>query len=179
MGAKAGLCLLGLVVLGTGCSVVSTATHVVSSRVKETWEECAERKRNEETAEAAWHKVLCSAKGPAFSDDYARGFHCGFTEHLFRGAINPPPLPPKDYRRARYQTPAGYRAIQDWFAGFRHGAEEARSGGYRDCFTGPSALRHPDVGPPTAPGECAPGGEKQWHLRFEWPLPESSFELVW
>ena len=179
MGAKAGLWLLGLVLLSSGCSVVSTATHVVSSRLKERFEEHAERKRNQARAVAAWREVRCAASEVAFSDDYARGFHHGFTEHLYRGTVNPPPLPPDEYRRARYQTPQGYRAIQDWFAGFRHGVAAAREGRYRDWVTGPSSFRQPESGPAPQPEECEQEGEKLWHVRIDWPLPRRTIELVW
>src|SRR5207253_39443 len=69
----------------------------------------------------------------------------------------PPPLPPACYRAVRYQTPEGYRAIEDWFGGFRHGVAAAREGGYRDYVTGPSSFRAPlPDHSPSAPPEATP-----------------------
>jgi hypothetical protein len=100
-----------------------------------------EMKRNREWAEAAWQGVGCKNASGKRNDDYACGFKDGYAEYLFRGGDGEPPLvAPLKYRHIRYQTPEGYQAIEDWFAGYRHGAATARDSGARHWITGPSAL---------------------------------------
>jgi hypothetical protein len=161
--------------------------------VKEECEDFRECRRNRAWAEAAWEQVCRMHPGEHFAEDHAKGFQAGFTEHLYRGTVAPPPLPPACYRTVRYQTPEGYRAIESWFAGFRHGVSVAQAGGYRDCVTGPSAFRAPAAvlpglpppGSPSpvahAPGSPTPtaaqkakeGGEKELRIRLEWTPPFS------
>jgi hypothetical protein len=172
MRAKAVLWIIGLGLVGSGCSIVSTATVVVSSRVKETMSDCLERRRNRAWAEAAWQDVLRGCGREDISEDYANGFRQGFAEHLYRGTVQPPPLPPPHYRRIRYQTPAGYQAIEAWFAGFKHGISVAQAGRYRDFVTGPSSLRMPFVSPAHAP--IVPAGpvvESEEHGEEAAPAP--------
>ena len=119
-------------------------------------------------AEAAWQDVRRTHPAASYSEDYVRGFKDGFEHYLYWGGNGePPPVPPRRYRTVTYQTPEGYRAIEHWFAGFRHGASAAQESGYRQWVTGPSALRAPDAGPPPsalpapalplpAPVPCAP-----------------------
>jgi hypothetical protein len=74
------------------------------------------------------------------SKDYAEGFKDGFIDYLqFGGSGQPPYAPPKRYWGPNYRTPEGYRAIEDWFAGFRHGVTAAKESGYRPWVTLPSA----------------------------------------
>jgi hypothetical protein len=141
--------LLGL--LNSGCFLIHEATSVLASRTFGSLEECAERCRNHRWAEKAW-KDFCQRAGKAsFSDDFARGFKEGFAEYLYEGGTGePPPLPPRCYRKLCYQTPEGYQAIQDWFLGYRLGAVVACDGGYRRWVTGPSSLSAWDP-PPEVP----------------------------
>jgi hypothetical protein len=140
---------------GPGCGLCQTATRVVVNRVRQSLQDCAELCRDRKWANEAWQKACAPEAGHSFSDDYARGFKDGFQEYVCRGGNGePPPLPPPDYRALRYQTPEGYHAIEDWFAGYRHGAAAAREGGYRNWVTGPSSLRPP--APELAPAVAAP-----------------------
>jgi hypothetical protein len=143
MGARFSRAVVGLVLLCPGC-MFGEATHVLSSRVHQAVEGCAERRRNAQWAEEAWVAVVRCA-GPGLSEDYARGFKNGFADFLYFGRGEPPPLPPEHYRGLKYQTPQGYRAIEDWFAGYRHGAAAAAQSGKRELVTGPSSLRQPVV----------------------------------
>jgi hypothetical protein len=102
-------------------------------------EDHAERQRNKKWAAAAWRDV--HAQAPGLSADYGAGFREGFAQYLYQGGNGEPPLlPPPHYRKLRYQTPEGYQAIADWFAGYRHGAAVAHDGGFRQWVTGPSSL---------------------------------------
>src|SRR5262245_28925346 len=48
-----------------------------------------------------------------------------------------PPVPPNRYRRKRYMTPEGVAAVEDWYAGFRHGAATAMASGLRNLVVIP------------------------------------------
>jgi hypothetical protein len=136
--------LLGLSWLVSGCSLVTDATCLTIFSVRQTAEDFSEGVRNRKWAELAWEDARRADLHHAYSEDYANGFKDGFAHYLYRGGHGePPPLPPLHYRKVRYQTPQGYKAIEDWFAGFRHGADAARQSGYRYWITGPSALRAP------------------------------------
>jgi hypothetical protein len=179
MGTKTMLSLIGICLLGSGCSVVSTGTRVVCARVKESLSEHAEQSRNKAWARAAWQAVRAANPGVVFSGDYETGFEAGFTEHLYRGTIQPPPLPPASYRGASHQTPQGYQSILAWFAGFRHGVADAQARGDRDIVTGPSSSRQsvPESGLVATPGvetpvqEVAPQGGRFIRPQCYWPLP--------
>jgi hypothetical protein len=91
----------------------------------------------------------------AYSQDYAVGFKQGLADYVERGGSgDAPPVPPPHYWKTRFQTPQGYHAMEDWFAGFRHGAAVAREGGYRNFIVIPSsnmvpALSYPPAHPDT------------------------------
>jgi hypothetical protein len=90
-------------------------------------------------AAEAWVRTQSDGPGP-FSPAYACGFKEGFVDYLDAGGSGePPPLPPRKYWSAGYETAAGQAAIRDWFAGFRHGAAVAGQSGARRCTTVPSS----------------------------------------
>ncbi len=67
-----------------------------------------------------------------FSADYQLGFEDGFVDFLDAGGTgSPPPLPPRRYWKAKYQTPPGQCAVADWFRGYEHGTVSARESGWR------------------------------------------------
>jgi hypothetical protein len=139
------LYVLALGLLSPGCAVIETGVRVAWREVAEAVEDCREHWRNRRWAVAAWEKVSSACPAQGHSADYAKGFKDGFTAFLDRGGDGVPPLvAPAHYRRFGYQTPQGYQAIEDWFAGYRHGVGVARQTDYRRLITGP-------VGPPPAP----------------------------
>src|SRR5439155_9720003 len=134
--------------------------------VKQTAEDFGESVRNRRWAEFAWEDAKGADLHKTYSEDYACGFKDGFAHYLYRGGHGePPPLPSAHYRKVRYQTPEGYKAIEDWFGGFRHGAAAARQSGYRYWITGPSALRLPNSVPPPPLGPAP-----DW-AKLERPIP--------
>jgi hypothetical protein len=152
---------LALALASPGCTLMHTGARVVSSEFTECLDDACERVRNRKWAAAAWDRV-CTTEPQSHSDDYGRGFKDGFAEHLYHGGTQPPLVAPARYRHIHYQTPEGYRAIEDWFAGYRHGVEVAAETGMRRWITGPSALavHAPPAGPHevhgashTSPGE--------------------------
>jgi hypothetical protein len=133
------LLLFGLSVLCSGCALIEDSCRnfcVAACCPFETHQELA---RNRLWAENAWAKA-CTTGGPrGFSEDYAQGFKDGYAEYLYRGGDGEPPLlAPKRYRHVQYQTPQGYMAVEEWFAGYRHGTAVARDTGARRWITGPT-----------------------------------------
>jgi len=125
---------------GGGCTLIHDSICINAYRMKEAVQDCFESKRDRRWAEEAWANVRRANPQVCYSDDYGIGYRDGFAHFLYRGGSGePPPLPPKEYRGLKYQTPQGYKAIEDWFAGFRHGAADARAGGYRRWVTGPAS----------------------------------------
>src|SRR5205085_3346233 len=98
----------------------------------------------QQQASAVWAEVQAGNPGVTFSSDYAVGFADGFTDFLGAGGnAAVPTLPPRRYWNGRYQNPAGHQAIQDWFAGFRHGLGEARGRGLGAYAVVPSSAYVP------------------------------------
>jgi hypothetical protein len=151
MQARGVLLIIGLGMLGSpGCKLGTTA-HDVSARVHQSVEDRAEQRRNAQWASQAWNAECQAHPGWTWSEDHACGFRDGFEEYLWHGGNGePPPLPPVKYRAVQYQTPQGYQAIEEWFAGYRHGAAVAHQGGYRNLVTGPSSLHGQQPGPNAA-----------------------------
>lgn len=141
MPARVAIWLTILSLCGSGCATIADATHISAYQIRQSLDESQERQRNTRWAQEAWEGVRASQGGTTLSADYGRGFREGFADHLFRGTTEPPPMAPRYYRSLCYQTPAGYRALEEWFAGFRHGVAEASAQGFRDLVTGPSSLR--------------------------------------
>ncbi len=145
-------CALLLCCLSTvGCSLLAE-THRVFFLAKRTTElepkhfrylknEKLTRKRNVGLAKQVWAEVAAGSDAESYSKHYMRGFIDGFADYLYRGGTGEAPLvPPRDYWRLGYQTAAGKQAIEDWFAGFRHGVDECRARGYREMAVVPSSL---------------------------------------
>src|SRR4051794_24627845 len=139
------LSLIGVCSLCSGCSLVGQAVHDVAFGVSLRTSDVLECARNRKVAREVFAEIRKAHPAQGYSEDYARGFEDGFAEYLFNGRTGgPPPLPPPCYLDLSYETPAGYHAVQDWFAGFRHGVAEAQGSGYRRLITLPSS--RPGVG---------------------------------
>jgi hypothetical protein len=173
-----GLCALsqgcGPITLATRTLIIEPVHYCT------TLDNIKERHRDYKLAEAAWaeiekpnhshgHAAECNhsfgygsadyvnpaemdeAPARPYSPDYAMGFKDGFADYLYAGGTGePPPLPPRYYWKMRYETPDGHQAMEDWFAGFRHGAGVARASGYREWVTIASSV------PPDARGARPP-----------------------
>ena len=124
--------LIGLFALCQGCNLAVNFSRDVISEVERASHECLEKVRDQRLAALAWNEVQESAHKGVYSADYGRGFKDGYADYLYAGGTGEPPLlPPRRYWGVGYETPDGVQAIQDWFAGYRHGAAEAEQGGYR------------------------------------------------
>lgn len=137
-----GMALFVLSMTGSGCALMQDGARNAYWTLKKPIEEHREKERNRRWADTAWQQVCKSGAPGKPSEDYALGFKAGFAEFLFRGGDGEPPLmPPLRYRDIRYQNEQGYSAVQDWFAGYRHGSGMARDSGARKWVTGPSSLQ--------------------------------------
>ena len=155
------LLVLAAVWPACGCLLLTGARNLLVEPLAEYTLECLEARRNETLAAAAWRSVLASHPPGSFSPHYAEGFLQGFVDYLNAGGQGaPPPVPPRKYWGVRYETPEGHSAIQDWFAGFRHGAEMAAQSRYRDWIVLPTWVPPPQepqqrrTGPADAPQEA-------------------------
>jgi hypothetical protein len=93
-------------------------------------------------AAEAWRTERAACPEAAASRDYATGFQDGFVDFLYAGGDGtPPPIPPRKYWNLAWRSPAGQVAANQWFAGFRHGAQVAHDGGYRQQAVVPSSFR--------------------------------------
>lgn len=132
--------LLGL--LSQGCGPLY---NVVRVSIVEPFHFCKEMNeliecnRNHELAHQAWIEEAQAHPGQEFSCDYEKGFVAGYSDYLLAGGPgNPPPVPPRMYWRAEYESPVGHQLIQDWYAGFRHGVRVAQESNYRQFVVIPT-----------------------------------------
>ncbi len=149
----AGLALM----TGSGCAVFATAACNVLAETKSIMEDCLEYKRDYRWAESAWTQFCQECPWLAGDVHYARGFKAGFAEHLYRGTVEPPAVPPPKYRSLWYQNPEGCAAVEQWRVGFRQGVSVARDGGYRRFVTCWLEVGNAGVVPPHPPGPPPPG----------------------
>ncbi|MFO0805469.1 MAG: hypothetical protein U0791_20385 [Gemmataceae bacterium] len=131
-------CAISLSLLGTGCSTVVNAGHGTSYWTRQAMRDAHERKRNHRLAKDAWAEFQIAH--PDVSGDFADGFRDGFADHLFRGTLQAPLLPPARYRDLSYQTSDGFRAGSDWLDGFQAGIADAQARGIRNWILGPTSL---------------------------------------
>jgi hypothetical protein len=127
-----------------------------------------------EWAGEAWASE-CAALGEMATPEYRAGFMDGFVDYVYAGGNGePPPLPPREFWNADMRSPQGRQMANDWFAGYRHGAQTARLGGYRETVTMSASLyQSAYVEPQFAPHQPSLGDELPLPS-FDLPPPESS-----
>jgi len=157
----------------TGCGAVRNWTN--ETRLAHTQRAIEHDLRSE--ARAAWQTVRAQNDRRAFTDEFYDGFLDGFVDHLDRGGtVQPPAAPPIKYvREKRYYSEQGHCLINDYYLGFKYGAEVASASGRRRFLTVPVALADPDCDPaalpPTVP-TVPPKKPKSDDLPSPRPLPE-------
>ena len=128
----------------TGCSVYRRAAQTLCMEPKlfPTQKDSYRTKcRDHEWADSAWHAELAANPQAAGCKEFEQGFKEGFADYLYAGGTGePPPVPPRRFWNLDYRNPDGQMAVENWFAGFRHGAGAAREGGYREQVTIKSSL---------------------------------------
>lgn len=167
------LLLVAVVALVPGCMGLR---NVLTVNFCEPEEYCVPKdreatfERNRALAEQAWAYVASSDPGACYSMDYMAGFLEGYADYLTLGGTGAaPPIPPRRYWNVDYRNPAGADAAQEWFAGFEHGAAEAKESGYRQLAVVPSSVLCP-LPPPPGPQPAAPGMTDMFEGAF--PAPE-------
>jgi hypothetical protein len=157
MRGRYALLVLTLGFFSPGCIVVKDVASSVSSDT-ESSADARERTRNRRWAETAWQQNCTANPQRIVSPDQAQGFKDGFAEHLYSGQEKPPRSAPARYRAVEYQTPQGYRAIEDWFDGYRYGIAVAIESGCRRWIVGPGAdasgkMAHAEIVAPAPMGK--------------------------
>ena len=118
-----------------GCSVCQQARRTILQEPSEfSWRYDRGRsvKAYRQWADEAWEMESGACPELVGADDYALGFRDGFVDYVYAGgAGEPPPVPPRKFWNVAWRTPAGAAGAEQWFAGYRHGAQTARNGGYR------------------------------------------------
>jgi hypothetical protein len=135
------LCLAGVCSVGLGCSNLAKLTvHNLHVECHQDLDSCLEPVRDCLVASAAWKEIEKADPEHVYSAAYAEGFKDGYRDFIEEGGTGqPPPVAPPCYWDLRYQTPLGHAAIEDWYAGFRHGAAVARESGNRRWVIVPPA----------------------------------------
>lgn len=130
-------------------NVCEPEQYCVSSDRRATFE------RNRELACQAWACVVQADPSVCSAVDYMEGFVDGYADYLNLGGTGAaPPIPPRRYWNVDYRSPGGADAVQQWYAGFEHGAAEAKQSGYRELAVVPSSV----LSPLPPPGSSAAAG---------------------
>lgn len=150
----AGLCALGL---GCGPQVNIARTLLIEPiHYCDSADKVVEWTRDCKLAKEAWERIEKENPSQTFSPDYADGFKFAFADYLYAGGDGTPPvLPPRSYWKPKYETPVGVQAINEWYAGFRHGAAAAHASGYRTYVTVPTWVQPQGRGAPRYPEASA------------------------
>jgi hypothetical protein len=135
------LCLAGFCSVSLGCSnLAELVLHNLHVETAQDLDSCLEPVRDHLVASAAWQEVAKADPQHVYSAPYAQGFKDGYRDFIEEGGTGqPPPVPPSCYWDLRYQTPLGHAAIEDWYAGFRHGVAVAHESGNRRWVIVPSS----------------------------------------
>src|SRR5262249_26850491 len=135
------LCFLALACLNSGCSFFCYSTRNLIEAPWKKLNHYCELHQFSVLASNAWRQISLANPQQDYSEDYVAGFLDGYVDFLDADGLGEPPAAPPDrYQSARYHTPQGLRAIDDWFAGFRHGAAAAQASGQRELVVLPMAL---------------------------------------
>jgi hypothetical protein len=153
--------LIGACLLASGCSV--SANGILGKFCRTVFYEPAvyckrvddhrANKRLRQMAHEAWEQfTMCHAVG-SYCPDFAAGFTDGYYEYLYAGGNGaPPPVPPRHYWNDAWRTELGQQAINEWYSGYRTGAEVAMSYGRREIATVPAPHRMACAAPPLSDG---------------------------
>ncbi len=130
-------------------------------------------------AEEAWQLEQQGCQDSGLSQEFGMGFRDGFVDYVYAGGTGePPPVPPRRFWNASLRSPEGQQLAQQWFNGYRRGAQVARDGGYRSMATIHSSLMGMDPQFNGEPLENYVPDESnfQEHSPFEddLPIPDSA-----
>lgn len=154
MGGKSvawAVCLLPVL---TGCAAIHNLT--TEGALAHTQRAIARDLRKD--AHAAWRCVREQHPRRAFTEEFRDGFLDGYADYLDRGgAAQPPAVPPIKYVKSKkYFTPEGHCLLNDYYLGFKYGADVAIASGKRQYLTVPVLLADGSCPPEAAPVPGAP-----------------------
>jgi len=160
MSMRTGLASLILAVVSAGCCsgpccgpLVCVESPCYLRRIDQWHTDCTARR-------CAWQAI---PNDLSVTGDYRNGFTQAFRD-VARGADGTlPPIPPERYWDVCFRSGAGHARAQDWFAGYRDGAEAARAWCGETCRTIASSgtgyhfgpVRSSDIAP--CGGQCGGG----------------------
>jgi hypothetical protein len=125
-----------------GCSWLPYAVDNSSNSVSNVVHEYRFQREIARLADAAWKEYSCSPAGRNRPTEFEKGFRAGFTDYLDSdGNGQPPASPPSHLRCSILRTPKQNQDIDDWFAGWRLGAENAAQSGARERIAVPLSLQ--------------------------------------
>jgi hypothetical protein len=161
-----------------GCSYLEHACRNLVAAPVDCIHDCMVDCRVRRIARQVWREV-CENDQMPHSHAYAKGFEDGFVDYVeHNGTADAPAMPPAHLRN--HSLHDGPQEIEDWYAGFRHGASAARESGLREKYLIPIGQppRRPNE-PVLAPERYAPPAENQTTSRrlpaLE-PLPKPADE---
>lgn len=164
-------------ILATGCTVYQNALRTLRYEpAAYCWkhDRCRSVELYRQWADQAWREESQSCREMRGQKDYVMGFRDGFVDYVYAGGNGePPPVPPRQFWNVGLRSPDGKQRVNQWFEGYRHGAQVARAGGYRDLATVQSSLFGIESDPAHAafpPDAYAPGGME---LEVPWPQVEA------
>jgi hypothetical protein len=177
--------LLAACTLGApGCSVCRQARRTLIQEPLE-YSSKGDRARSlkayRQWADEAWSVERRACPEVAGNSDYALGFRDGFVDYIYAGGDGqPPPVPPRKFWNVGWRTPDGDVGAQQWFAGYRHGAQSARNSGLRQngvvlsSYLAMGQMEGPSpesgISPPSYYGESLSDPQE--------PLPSPNGEIV-
>jgi len=140
--------MIALCSIGSGCRIGRNfirTTIVEPIQFASNLDDKLEQHRFRRLARASFESARAVARADTddyhhepFSADERCGFIDGYADYLEAGGTGqPPPLPPRKYWKAAYQTSHGQRAVEDWFRGYEYGASMAEASGFRQLVTVP------------------------------------------
>ncbi len=123
-------------------------------------------------ADAVWYEESQGCPELAGRAEYGVGFRDGFVDYVYAGGTGePPPVPPRHLWNVDFRSEEGHQRAEDWFAGYRHGAQVARDGGYRSLATVRSSILGMEPGGPAGYGDDIWQG-RGFDAQGNWPTTE-------
>jgi hypothetical protein len=171
-------------VLFAGCTVCENA-HRTMIGEPSLFSNKHDRKRSiavyRRWADEAWREEVASDAELVGRSDFGVGFRDGFVDYTYAGGNGePPPVPPRRLWNVMFRAAEGRERSQEWFAGYRRGAQASREGGFRSMATIQSSLfGYPDAGGVhLAPGPMGPSmgmePEAIWNEGEMLPAPDAA-----
>jgi hypothetical protein len=155
---------LPMLLLG-GCSWIPYAARNVTGTPLTVVENTHFLLQAHRLARLAWQEVYAQHPDTKYSKAYVRGFKDGFCGFLKQdGTGDPPAVPPRLLRHPVLRTPEEQQAIEDWYAGYHHGAEVAHEQRWRELIVVPIEL----------PPRIVPTGYKEEFVPYPPPPSEET-----